>query len=112
MGGSQTVRRPGTVPLSRKLDRTLVTMLGVKFLMQDGDVEVPCRADRELLRSCFQSVDRESDSAAFDEHRSVIERAASDKYDAGSIEPFTDAKVVVGRADLVSPLGQKMGAGL
>lgn len=85
-------------------------MLGVKFLMQDGDVEVPCRADRDLLRIRFQSVDRESDLLAFETHRNEIERAASAKYDSGKFEPFTDAKIVVEWQDLVCPLGMKMGA--
>lgn len=85
-------------------------MLGVKFLMQDGDVEVPCRADRDLLRNRFQSVDRASDLAVFELHRNEIERAASEKYDSGKLEPFTDAKVIVQWQDLVSPLGMKMGA--
>lgn len=42
------------MPLKRKGDQILTTMLGVKFLMADGDIEVACRADRELLRNLLE----------------------------------------------------------
>ncbi len=94
------------MPLKRSLDRILSTMLGVKFLMEDGKTEVACRADRKLLRHRFGSSDCKSDAAAFDLHREEIEQAASDKYDAGKIEPHTDATVVVSEVDLASPLSK------
>jgi hypothetical protein len=96
------------MPLTRKIDRTLTTMLGVKFLMQDGDAEVPCRADRELLRHRFGSRDRDSDAAVFETHRTEIEQAASDIYDAGKVEPHSDAAVVVREDDLASSLSRKL----
>ena len=99
------------MPLTRKLDRTLATMLGVKFLMQDGEAEVSCRADRELLRHRFGSRDRDSDASAFEMHRAEIEKAASDKYDAGKIELHTDATVVLHEGDLASSLSRKLNAG-
>jgi hypothetical protein len=98
------------MPLTRKSDRILVTMLGVKFLMTDGAREVACRADRELLRHRFGSRDRDGDAAVFALYRDRIEQAASDKYDAGDTEPHTDATVVVREADMMSPLLKKLGA--
>jgi hypothetical protein len=98
------------MPLKRMNDRTLPTMLGVKFLMQSGSIEVACRAARDLLRNRFGSSSRESDEAVFRIHRREIEQAASDKYDAGKLEPSSDATVVVGEDDLASSLSKKMGA--
>jgi hypothetical protein len=92
-------------------NRTLTTMLGVKFLMQNGGLEVACRAERDLLRNRFGSTSRDSDEAVFRIHRREIERVASDKYDAGQTEPSSDATVVVSERDLASPLSKKMGAG-
>lgn len=97
------------MPLKRTSDQTLTTMLGVKFLMINGDVEVSCRADRELLRNRFGSSDRDGDAAVFEQHKKEIEQAASDKYDAGKIEPYADAMVIVRETDLASPLSKKMG---
>lgn len=83
-------------------------MLGVKFLMVDGDTEVACRADRQLLRNYFGSIDRNSDADAFKLHQAEIEQAASNKYDAGELEPATDASVVVQEADMKSSFSKKM----
>ena len=96
------------MPLTRGKEQVLTTMMGVKFLMRDGDTEVACRADRELLRYRFGSQDREGDEEAFRLHREVIEQAASDKYDAGMTEAHSDATVVVTDADLASPLSRKI----
>jgi Protein of unknown function (DUF1488) len=96
-----------SMPLTRSKDQVLTTMMGVKFLMCDGDMEVACRAERELLRYRFGSRDRDSDEESFKLHREAIEKAASDKYDAGMTEAHTDATVVVTDADLASPLSRK-----
>ena len=97
------------MPLQRKLDQILPTMLGMKFLMTDGEVEVACRVNQQVLRYRFGSGDSDGDVAAFLKHRDEIERAASEKYDAGQIEESTDAMVVLTEADLASPLSKKMG---
>jgi len=96
------------MPLSRSRDQILVTMNGVKFLMQDGDTEVPCRATRELLAERFDSKGDQDDEAAFRRHRAVIEQAASAKYDAGETEDRIDPKIIVTGYDLASPLSRKL----
>jgi hypothetical protein len=98
-----------TMPLTRSKEQILITMNGVKFLMADGATEVPCRATRELLEDRFGSNgDQAEDEKAFRLNRAVIEQAASDKYDAGQVEPYVDPKVVVTAWDLASPLSRKM----
>jgi hypothetical protein len=97
------------MPLSRSKEQILVTMNGVKFLMQDGGLEVPCRATRELLADRFDSNgESDGDEKAFVLHREAIEQAASDKYDAGETEPNIDPKVVVTARDMASALSRKM----
>ena len=96
------------MPLTRSKEHILTTMMGVKFLMRDGKAEVSCRAARQLLRHRFGSSDRVGDAETFKLHREAIEKAASDKYDAGMVEPHTDATVVVGEIDMASPLSRKM----
>jgi Protein of unknown function (DUF1488) len=96
------------MPLVRSKEEVLTTMMGVKFLMRDGDMEVACRAAREMLRFRFDSSDRDGDEKAFELHREAIEKAASDKYDAGIVEPHTDATVIVTEADMASSLSRKM----
>ena len=97
------------MPLTRSKEQILITMNGVKFLMADGATEVPCRAARELLEDRFESNgDQAEDEKAFRLNRSAIERAASDKYDAGQVEPNVDPKIVVTAWDMASPLSRKM----
>jgi len=98
-----------TMPLTRRKEQILITMNGVKFLMGDGATEVPCRASRELLEDRFGSNgDQAEDEKAFHLNRAAIEQAASDKYDAGQVEPYADPKVVVTAWDMASPLSRKM----
>jgi hypothetical protein len=98
-----------TMPLTRRKEQILITMNGVKFLMGDGATEVPCRASRELLEDRFGSNGNQAeDEKAFHLNRAAIEQAASDKYDAGQIEPHADPKVVVTAWDMASPLSRKM----
>jgi hypothetical protein len=96
------------MPLTRSKEQVLTTMMGVKFLMRDGDSEVACGAARELLRYRFGSRDRNGDEERFKHHRQEIEKAASNKYDAGMIEDHADAAVVVTEADMASSLSRKM----
>jgi hypothetical protein len=99
----------GTMPLARSKEQILITMNGVRFLMADGATEVPCRAARELLEDRFGSNgDQAEDEKAFRMHRAAIEQAASDKYDAGQVEPVADPKIVVTAWDMASPLSRKM----
>jgi Protein of unknown function (DUF1488) len=96
------------MPLTRSNEQILTTMMGVKFLMRDGNAEVACRAAREMLRYRFGSSDGDGDGETFRLHREAIEKAASDKYDAGMVEPQTDATVVVREVDMASSLSRKM----
>jgi uncharacterized protein DUF1488 len=97
------------MPLTRSKEQILITMNGVKFLMADGATEVPCRATRELLEDRFGSNgDQAEDEKAFLVHRAAIEQVASDKYDAGQIEPHVDPKIEVTAWDMASPLSRKM----
>jgi hypothetical protein len=97
------------MPLTRSKEEILITMNGVKFLMADGSTEVPCRASRELLEDRFGSNgDQVEDEKVFRLNRTAIEKAASDKYDAGQVEPYVDPKVVVTAWDMASPLSRKM----
>jgi Protein of unknown function (DUF1488) len=97
------------MPLTRSKEQILVTMNGVKFLMADGATEVPCRATQELLQDRYGSNgDQAEDEKAFLLNRVAIEQAASDKYDAGQVEPYVDPKIIVTGWDMASPLSRKM----
>jgi hypothetical protein len=96
------------MPLTRCKEEVLTTMMGVKVLMRDSDTEVACRAERKMLRYRFDSRDRDGDEKAFELHREAIEKAASDKFDAGMVESHTDATVIVTDEDMASPLSRKM----
>src|SRR5262245_46594528 len=98
-----------TMPLARSKEEILITMNGVKFLMADGTTEVPCRASRELLEDRFGSNGNQAeDEKVFRLNRAAIEQAASDKYDAGQVEPQIDPNVVVTAWDMASALSRKM----
>ena len=42
------------MPLTRAREEFVTTSAGVDFLMEDGNVEVACRATREMLRDRFR----------------------------------------------------------
>ena len=93
------------MPLTRAREEFFTGTAGVDFLMEDSDLEVPCRATREMLPHRFGSYDEQSDAAVFDGNREEIERAASDKYDAGNIDAVM---VILTGDDMTSPLSQKI----
>jgi hypothetical protein len=96
------------MPLSRAREEVLSTMNGVKFLMRDRRMEVPCRATLDLLADRFDSNGTPSgQEQAFLLHRGAIEYAASVKFDEGDIEPHDDPKIVVTARDMASPLSRK-----
>ena len=96
------------MPLSRAREEILTTMNGVKFLMQDNGMEVPCRATLDLLAGRFGSGPTPNGhKQAFLLHRDAIEQAASAKFDEGNIEPHLDPKVVITARDMASPLSRK-----
>lgn len=97
------------MPLTRSREKTLSTINGVKFLMADGGTEVPCNATPELLAERFGSNGQpEENEKAFQLNRVAIEEAASNKYDAGEIEPRMDPRIIVTAADMASPLSRKV----
>lgn len=95
------------MPLSLAREEVLTTMNGVKFLMRDRGMEVPCRATLDLLADRFDSNGTlNGQEQAFLLHRDAIE-AASAKFDEGNIEPHVDPKVVITARDMASPLSRK-----
>ena len=97
------------MPLTRGREDILITMNGVRFLMQDGRVEIPCRASLDLLADRFGSSGEPTENErAFRLNRLAIEEAASRKYDAGDLDPRLDPKVTVTAADMASSLSRKM----
>src|ERR687887_475134 len=97
------------MPLKRGREEILVTIDGVEFLMTDESTEVPCRVECGLLRDRFgSSGDSHGNAKAFRLNREDVEGAASDKYDAGKIEPHAPWKIIVSASDMASPLSQKM----
>jgi len=96
------------MPLTRAGEEFVTTSAGVDFLMEDGNVEVACRATREMLRDRFGSDNDEADAEAFSDNRIEIEQAASDKYDAGKLEVGSDILVILTGDDMSSPLSQKI----
>ena len=97
------------MPLARSRDKILMTMNGVKFLMEDARTEVPCRATPELLAEKFGSNGESAENERlFRLNRGAIEEAASRKYDAGEIERYEDPKIIVTATDMASPLSRKM----
>jgi hypothetical protein len=97
------------MPLIRSRDKILITMNGVKFLMEDALMEVPCRATPGLLTEKFGSNGESSENEKlFHHNRVAIEEVASRKYDAGEIEHCADPKVIVTAIDMASPLSRKM----
>lgn len=96
------------MPLKRSGPRMLITTEGIEFLMMDQSREVVCRAACDLLREKFGSSGADGDERAFLLNRDSIEKVASDKYDAGEIEPGEPRKVIVSASDMASPLSRKM----
>jgi len=98
------------MPLIRAKEEILTTMNGVKFLMKDGDMEVPCRATLNLLAVRFDSgATPDGHERTFLLHRGAIEQAASAKFDEGDTEPCVDPKVLITASDMASPLSRKFG---
>jgi len=66
-----------SMPLTRAKEECSPDLRGVRFLMQDGDKEVPCRISREALtdRGFVTELD---ETQVFDTYRDEIEQAASD----------------------------------
>jgi hypothetical protein len=63
------------MPLTRARQEFVTSNAGIDFLMEDDNVPVPCRAEREMLRDRFGSDDDKSAAAEFEENREEIEQA-------------------------------------
>jgi hypothetical protein len=96
------------MPLKHSGPRILITTEGIEFLMMDGPREVLCRAACDLLREKFGSSGADGDVRVFLLHRDSIERAASDKYEAGEVESGVPWKIIVTASDMASPLSRKV----
>jgi hypothetical protein len=69
---------------------------------------IVCPATLEVLTERFDSsADAPGLEQTFLRHRVAIEQTASDKYDAGEIEPHNDPKIVITARDMASPLSRK-----
>lgn len=69
------------MPLTRATENYLPGPDGIRFLMQDGPEEVPCRISYEALSGLGQVIGLSEAVEVFTIYRHRIERAASAKYD-------------------------------
>jgi hypothetical protein len=69
------------MPLTRARDNFLPGPDGIRFLMQDEQIEVPCRISYEVLSRLGGIVGLSEVGEVFVIYRHRIERAASAKYD-------------------------------
>jgi hypothetical protein len=69
------------MPLTRARDDFLPGPEGIRFLMQAGQIEVPCRIPYEVLSSLGEIIGLSKMEEVFVVYRHRIERAASTKYD-------------------------------
>lgn len=68
-----------------------------------------CRAASTLLRDQYGSEgEGAGDTAAFEDNRPAIERAPSEKYDAGKIDWDGEVKIIVTSEDIESRLSSKL----
>ena len=96
------------MPLTRAKPEFLINLHGVEFLMRDGEREVVCSADPEVLRYCFGGEDAAGYSQVFQLNRDAIEQAASEKYDSAAAVPPSHDRLTITVADMASPLSRKM----
>jgi hypothetical protein len=59
-------------------------MDGIRFLMQDGPMEVVCRIDLDALCQFGRTIGLSETIEIFETGRTTIERVASNKYDRTS----------------------------
>ena len=97
------------MPLTRGYGDIVATMNGVRFVMLDGLVEIACRAESSMLREIYGSDgEGNGDVAAFRNYQSAIEKAASEKYDAGNTANG-EVRIIIARDDVASHLSLKFG---
>lgn len=80
--------RTRLMPLTRANDRYTSGTDGIHFLMQDGPMEVICRITVEALFQLGRTIGLSEPSEVFETGRTVIERAASNKYDRTNRRPY------------------------
>jgi hypothetical protein len=73
------------MPLTSAKDEYSPDIGSIRFLMQDGNTQVPCRISHEALTD-RGSKTRMSGTQVFEAYRPEIEQAASDLYDRGKID--------------------------
>jgi len=69
------------MPLKRANSRFLSDAENVRFLMQEGWVEMLCQIDFKTLSLFGRAIGLSGPLEIFEAHRDRFERAASDKYD-------------------------------
>ena len=74
------------MPLTSAKDEYSPDMGAIRFLMQDGSKQVPCRISHEALTDRGSTTGM-NNAQIFEAYRPEIEQAASNKYDRGGIDP-------------------------
>ncbi len=69
------------MPLKRARDECVSGIDGIRFLMRDGVIEVPCRISFQALVDVGRTLDLTEPEEVFIAYREAIELAASIKYD-------------------------------
>jgi hypothetical protein len=89
------------MPLTPTPPDAICDVDAISFVMLDGDSFVRVDIHRTLLQQITSRCTDQEHLAAFEEHRDVIERIASEKYDRGEFRSFANSRVVpIGTADL------------
>jgi hypothetical protein len=83
------------MPLTRARDNCVSGPDGVRFLMQDGSLEVPCRISHETLSGFGVTVGLSEVGEIFLLYRGRIELTASAKYDRTSRREYEVVTVTV-----------------
>ena len=84
------------MPLTQAKEEYFSDLQGIRFLMQDGNKEVPCRISHEALIDRGRATDL-NETQVFDTYRDEIEQAASDKYDRDGADE--EGRIVVTTAE-------------
>src|SRR6185312_10394935 len=82
------------MPLTPTTPDAICDRDAISFVMLDGDSFVRIDVHRALLERMTSRCSASAQMAAFGEHRGVIERIASAKYDRGDFSSFANSRVV------------------
>ena len=94
------------MPLTRTTPDAICDRDAISFVMLDGDNFVRVDVHRTLLERITSRYTASEHLAALGEHRSALERIASEKYDQGEFCSFANSRVVpIAAADLLRATG-------